>query len=60
MAEPRPSRTALVAGVFFVVAGAAFLLERLDVWEIEVRTLGPALLITLGIAIVLGGRSGGS
>lgn len=58
MAETQPSRAALVAGIFFIVAGVAFLLERLDVWELEVRTLAPALLIALGFVVLLSGRSG--
>lgn len=58
MAETRPSRAGFVAGVFFIVAGLAFLLERLDVWELEIRTLAPALLIALGFVVLLGGRSG--
>jgi hypothetical protein len=58
VADSRPNRAGLVAGVFFIVAGVAFLLERLDVWELEIRTLAPALLIALGFAVLLGGRSG--
>jgi hypothetical protein len=46
-----------VAGVFFIAAGAVFLLDRLGVWDVSLRVLGPALLITLGIAIILGGRA---
>lgn len=57
MADARRSRSALVTGVFFVVAGIVFLLEALDVWDLSLRVLGPVLLITLGVAVVLGGRS---
>jgi hypothetical protein len=46
-----------VAGVFFIAAGAVFLLERLGVWDVSLRVLGPVLLITLGVAIILGGRA---
>jgi hypothetical protein len=42
----------------FIVTGLAFLLERLDVWDLEIRTLAPALLIALGFVVLLGGRSG--
>ncbi len=56
MAEREPSRTAVVAGICFVVAGVAFLLEQLDVWDLELKTLAPALLIGIGLAILLGGR----
>lgn len=58
MADPRPNRATFVAGIFFIVAGLAFLLERLDVWELEIRTLAPALLIALGFAVLLGGKGG--
>lgn len=58
------NRSALVFGIFFIVAGVAFLLDRLDVWNLRVRYLAPVLLIAIGIAILLGGRgsksSGGS
>ena len=57
MADARRSRSALVTGVFFVVAGIVFLLEALDVWDLSLRVLGPVLLITLGVAVVLGGRN---
>ena len=43
--------------MFFIAAGAVFLLERLGVWEVSLRVLGPVLLITLGVAIILGGRA---
>ena len=50
------NRSALVAGVFFIAAGAVFLLGRLGVWDLSLRVLGPVLLITLGVAIIVGGR----
>ncbi len=50
------NRTAVVWGVFFIVAGIAFLLDRLDVWTLRARYVLPLLLIVLGAAIVLGGR----
>jgi hypothetical protein len=58
VAEREPSRTAIVAGIAFVVAGVAFLLERLDVWDLEVETLLPAALIGLGLVILLSARTG--
>lgn len=48
----------LAAGVFFVLAGVAFLLERLDAFDLSLRVLAPALLIALGVAVLVGGRSG--
>lgn len=56
MDEVQTDRTALVFGIFFVTAGVAFLLERLDVWNFELRSLAPVLLIALGVAVLLGGR----
>ena len=56
MSEPTPSRSGMVMGVFFLVAGVAFLLDRLDVWSFRVRYLLPVLLIALGIAVLIGGR----
>ena len=57
MADRAPNRGALVAGIAFVVAGVAFLLEALDVWDLDLRTIAPAALIGVGLAILLGGRS---
>jgi hypothetical protein len=57
LSDPGLNRSAVVAGVFFIAAGAVFLLERLGVWDVSLRVLGPVLLITLGIAIILGGRA---
>jgi hypothetical protein len=56
MAEPAPRRSGVVMGVFFLVAGVAFLLDRLDVWNLRVRYLLPVLFIALGIAVLIGGR----
>ncbi len=50
------NRTAVVWGIFFIVAGIAFLLDRLDVWTLRARYVLPLLLIVLGAAILLGGR----
>ena len=50
------NRRALVWGLFFIAAGIAFLLDRLDVWTIRARYVLPVLLIVLGAAILLGGR----
>ena len=50
------NRRALVWGLFFIAAGIAFLLDRLDVWTLRARYVLPVLLIVLGAAILLGGR----
>jgi hypothetical protein len=58
VADGDRSRSALVAGIVFIAAGVAFLLEGLDVWDLELRMLAPAALIGVGLAILLGGRGG--
>lgn len=61
MAEPGLNRAALVFGAFFVAAGVVFLLERLEVWDLQFRHLAPVVLIALGFAVLVGGtrrRSG--
>jgi cytochrome c oxidase subunit IV len=50
------NRRAVVWGLFFIAAGIAFLLDRLDVWTLRARYVLPVLLIVLGGAILLGGR----
>jgi hypothetical protein len=57
VAERETNRSALVFGIFFIVAGVAFLLDRLEVWDLQARYLLPILLIVLGIAVLIGGRS---
>jgi cell wall-active antibiotic response 4TMS protein YvqF len=52
----RRDRAAIVFGVFFVLVGVAFLLDRLDVWTIRARYLPPVLLIAFGVAVLLGAR----
>lgn len=50
-------RTAVVAGVFFIAVGIAFLLDRLGVVEVTAGWLGPLLLIVLGVGVLVAGRS---
>jgi len=50
-------RVALAFGISFVVAGVMFLLDRLDVWELEVSYVLPVFLIALGVGLLVGGRS---
>ena len=59
MAEIRTNRTSVAFGIFFVVAGVAFLLERLDVLDLRARFLLPALLIAAGVAVLVGGKRPG-
>ena len=56
MADRRIDRTSVVFGVFFVLVGVAYLLDRLDVWTVRARYLPPIVLIALGVAVLLGIR----
>jgi hypothetical protein len=47
-------RTALVAGLFFVAAGILFLLDQIEVIDLQLTYVGPILLIVLGIAVLVG------
>ena len=44
---------ALGFGMFFIVAGVLFLLERLGVIELRAAVLWPLLLIALGVALLV-------
>ena len=57
----RPDRrsfdpTALGFGIFFLVAGGLFLLERLGVFELRAAVLWPVLLIALGLGLLVAAR----
>ncbi len=56
MVESTTNRAAVVWGVFFILAGIAFLLDHLGVWNLRARYLLPLLLIALGVAILVGRR----
>jgi len=49
-------REGLAVGLFFVAAGALFLLDALEVVSIRAGYLWPLLLIGFGIALIAGGR----
>ncbi|MDH3259809.1 MAG: DUF5668 domain-containing protein [Acidimicrobiia bacterium] len=49
------NRGSVVAGVFFILVGAAFLLQELDVWDLKAVYVFPVLLVVLGVAVLLGG-----
>jgi drug/metabolite transporter (DMT)-like permease len=51
------SRSSFVAGLFFVIVGVVFLLERLGVWDLRAAYVWPVLLIILGVSVIAGGRS---
>lgn len=57
MADRSVDRVALAFGVAFIVAGVMFLLDRLDVWQLQVSSVLPVFLIALGLGILIGGRS---
>jgi uncharacterized membrane protein len=47
---------ALGFGIFFIVVGVLFLLERLGVLEVRTAVVWPLLLIVLGLALVVAAR----
>lgn len=51
------NRTALVAGLIFIVLGVVFLLEQLEVFELRAIYVWPVVLIAVGVAVLLGGLS---
>ena len=44
------------AGLVFAVFGLLYLLDALDVWELEPMRLWPILLIAVGAVIIMGAR----
>ena len=44
-------------GLVFVVFGAAYLLDVMDVWDVRPIRLWPVVLIAIGVAIVAGART---
>lgn len=53
MNEKGVDRLSVRAGVFFVLAGVLFLLDRAGVLEVRGRYLWPALLIAVGAGVLL-------
>ena len=43
----------LCAGVLFIALAVGFLLDGLDVWDVDASWVGPVLLIAFGLAGVL-------
>ena len=56
MTERQTSRGALGGGIFFIIAGVAFLLDELDLVSLSAGYLIPALLIVFGAAIIIESR----
>jgi hypothetical protein len=48
-----------VFGLLFVVFGAAYLLDVLDVWNLRPIRLWPVVLIAIGLVVALGGKKDG-
>ena len=48
----------MIAGLFFVVMGTLFLLDELDVIDMQAKVIWPAMLIGLGAAVVAGSVPG--
>ncbi len=46
-----------VFGLVFVVFGAAYLLDVMDIWDVRPIRLWPVVLIAIGITIVAGARN---
>ena len=44
-----------VAGIVFMLVGAAYLLHALDVWNVRVWRLWPVFVIALGVVVLIGG-----
>ena len=59
MADRAVDRATIVWGIAFILAGAAFLLDRLDVWSIEPELFAPVALILIGLAVLAGARRTG-
>jgi hypothetical protein len=47
---------ALGFGIFFIVVGVVFLLERLGLFEVRAAVVWPLLLIVLGLAVLVAAR----
>lgn len=56
MANRRHDRTAVVIGILFIVVGAYYQLEALELVVVDPAYIWPLLLIGLGIAVIFGGR----
>ena len=54
MPEGGVNRASVFFGTFFLVAGAAFLLDRIGVFGLRIRYLLPALVIAAGAGLVSG------
>ena len=56
--RPSPARGTIVFGAMLIVVGMAWLLERLDVVDIDPSMILPSLLAVIGIALLIGAWDG--
>ncbi len=49
--------TSLIAGVLFTGLAASFLADGLELWNLRLEWVWPILLIGLGLALLVPGRS---
>jgi len=54
MIRERLDTGGVIAGLIFIALGVAFLLDRLDVWDLRFEVIWPAVLVGVGVLIVLG------
>ena len=50
----RRDRMGLVAGIVYIVLGVVFGLERLGVFDVRASFVLPVVLVTVGLALLLG------
>ena len=48
----------MIAGLFFMIMGSLFLLDELNVIDLQAKVIWPAMLIGLGAAVVAGSLPG--
>jgi hypothetical protein len=49
---PRLDSTGIVAGLIFIAIGGAVMLDRLDIWTVDMKLVWPAVLIALGLVVL--------
>lgn len=54
MTRERVNPNGIVAGLLFIALGGAFLLDRLDIWDLRFEVVWPSVLVGAGILVVLG------
>lgn len=54
MIQERFNVSGVVAGLLFIALGAGLLLQHLDVWDLDLEVVLPALLVGVGVLTVIG------